>query len=230
MSLLIEPPNIIFSGIRAFFTTRNLSESSNHISGNLARKLEISPDDIYLPVQKHTNIVHVLGSELEPVVADAVITSRKRILIGVVVADCVPVLLYDVKNRVVGAVHAGWRGTAAGILKDTIESMCGEFNSSPSDILAAIGPSIRQCSYEVDEKVKNEVQKATGEGVYFKRDAEKYFLDLSMANKIQALSAGLLPENIWQSEECTFCNPKKYYSYRYLKGSKGRQGGFIGIW
>ncbi|MCK5505317.1 MAG: polyphenol oxidase family protein, partial [Thermodesulfovibrionia bacterium] len=70
----------------------------------------------------------------------------------------------------------------------------------------------------------------TGEGDYFSKRDEKYYIDLSTANKIQALNAGILPENIWQSGECTFCSPDKFYSYRYLKGSEGRQGGFIGIW
>lgn len=228
--MLIKPPNIDLPDIKAFFTTKHFSRENVPLSLALSEELNISESNIYMPVQKHTNRVHVLKSGSEPVTADAVVTSMENVLIGVIVADCVPVLLYDREKRVIGAVHAGWRGTAAGILKETIELMGRDFNSLPSDILTAIGPSIRQCSYEVDEKVKTEVQRATGEGVYYKRHAEKCFLDLSTANKIQALHAGVLPENIWQSEECTFCNPEKYYSYRYLKGSEGRQGGFIGIW
>ena len=210
--MLIKPPNIDLPDIKAFFTTKHFSRENVHLSLALSEELNISESNIYMPVQKHTNRVHVLKSGSEPVTADAVVTSMENVLIGVIVADCVPVLLYDREKRVIGAVHAGWRGTAAGILKETIELMGRDFNSLPSDILAAIGPSIRQCFYEVDEKVKTEVQRATGEGVYYKRHAEKCFLDLSTANKIQALHAGVLPENIWQSEECTFCNPEKYYS------------------
>ncbi len=104
------------------------------------------------------------------------------------------------------------------------------FNCAYEDILVAIGPSIRQCSYEVDEDVKIEVQRATGDGNYYCKQSEKYFLDLSSANKIQALSIGVSQENIWQSEECTFCNPDRFYSYRYSKDLAGRQGGFIGMW
>ncbi len=228
--MIIKPPNINFPDMKAFFTTKDFHKGSMPLSQALSEELNISESNIYMPVQKHTNHVHVLKSESEPVTADAVVTSMVNVLIGVIVADCGPVLLYDREKRVIGAVHAGWRGTAAGILKETIEVMGRDFGSSASDIMAAIGPSIRQCSYEVDEKVKTEVQRATGEGVYFKKDAEKYFLDLSTANKIQALSVGVLPEKIWQSEECTFCKPEKFYSYRHLKGSGGRQGGFIGIW
>ncbi len=228
--MLIKPPNIDLPDMKAFFTTKHFCMENVPLRHALSGGFNIPESNIYMPVQKHTNRVHVLNSGSEPVIADAVVTSRENVLIGVIVADCVPVLLYDMNKRVIGAVHAGWRGTAAGILIETIELMVRDFSSLASDIMVAIGPSIRQCSYEVDEKVKTEVQMATGEGVYFKKHDDKYFLDLSTANRIQALSTGVIPENIWQSEECTFCNPEKFYSYRYLKGSEGRQGGFIGIW
>lgn len=230
MTMFIEPPNIVSSNVRALFTNKNFTDNNNEIDAALAEMINISKDNIYLPIQKHTNNIHVLESDRRTVVADSVVTDRKNIFVGVVVADCVPVLLYDSNKGIIGAVHAGWRGTARLILKNTINIMCHRFHSSPGDISVAIGPSIRGCSYEVGEDVRSEVVMATGKGEYHGKKDGRYFLDLSSANKIQALSTGILKDNIWQSDDCTFCNPDKYYSYRFSGGTAGRQGGFIGMW
>lgn len=230
MKTLLEPSNIASSGTKAFFTTKLFNDKDDSILIALARELNIPQGSVYLPVQKHTDKIHVLENGNEPVIADAVVTKRKKMLIGVLVADCVPVLLHDRACGVIGAVHAGWRGTALKIVINTIKTMQRTFNSSVRDISVAIGPSIRECSYEVGEEVTLRVRKATGGGNYCRKQADKYFIDLSTANKIQAINAGIPEENIWQSGECTFCNPERYYSYRFSKGTTGRQGGFIGMW
>jgi len=230
MEKLIIPPNLDFPDFRAFFTTRGFVNNHNHVREAMSQEFNIPGDKIYLPVQKHTSRIQVLESGMSPDMADAVVTARKNIFIGILVADCVPILLYDKKVEGIGAVHAGWRGTAKQILKKTIQVMQDRFCSSPCNILMAIGPSIRQCSYEVDEDVKSSVEGATGQGDYFRREGNKYYIDLSSANRMQALSIRILPENIWQSEECTYCNPERFYSYRRSKGTQGRQGGFIGMW
>ncbi|MBS1112231.1 MAG: hypothetical protein H6Q95_523 [Nitrospirae bacterium] len=222
----IEPQNLISCALTAFFTTRSAGDNIEVI----AERSNFSSDNIYIPIQKHTDNIHILDSVTEPVIADAVITNKKGILIGVQVADCVPVLLYDKEKSVIAAVHAGWRGTAQEILKGTIRAMKERFDSSPDKILVAIGPSIRKCCYEVGDEVETSVRNATGEGDYYIKKGNKRFIDLSSANKIQALSMGIPEDNIWQSEECTFCNPEKFHSYRYTKKSAGRQGGFIGMW
>ncbi len=230
MEFLVKPPNIDQPGIRAFFTTKDVFEGARPSRELLSGEFNIPEDNIYLPVQEHTNKVHLLGSGSASVVADAVITARKNFLIGILVADCVPVLLYDKEKEVIGAVHAGWRGTAGRILPDTITMMHETFRSSPQDISVAIGPSIKQCCYEVGGEVKERVLEATGEGDYFFEKSGSCYVDIALANKVQALDAGVLPNNIWLSDECTFCNPDKYHSYRYSKESAGRQGGFIGMW
>jgi len=224
MNRLIFPE--IFKGkITAFFTGKDPGAEVPDIS----RTLKIQRECIYLPVQKHTDKVQILGSDHEPKIADAVITTENGVLIGVRVADCVPVLLWDRARGVIGAVHAGWRGTAAGILKKTLLEMSGRFFCDPKDILVAIGPGIKWCCYGVDHDVVHAVRQATGEGDYVLEKGGKYCLDLPSANKYQAVSAGIPEPNIWISEDCTFCNPGRYFSYRYARGATGRQGGFIGF-
>ena len=230
MKLLVKPQNIDYPDVKAFFSTRNVCKGERPSQRLISKEFNVPEDHIYLPIQEHTNKVHLLESGSDPVVADAVITARKNFLIGVLVADCLPILLYDKEKEVVGAVHAGWRGTAGRILPDTITMMREEFGSSPEDIVAAIGPSIKQCCYEVGEEVIEKVLDATGSGDYSIRKDGSCFIDIALANKVQALGAGVLSENIWLSGECTFCNPDKYHSYRYSKENAGRQGGFIGMW
>jgi len=219
-------PDIFYGNVKAFFTTRVLGSDIEKICNFLSIKKE----DIFLPVQRHTSRVFVLGTGRKPTVADAVITNRKGIFIGVQVADCVPILLHDRKKNVIGAVHAGWRGTAGQIIKKTLIKMGEVFYSSPENITIALGPSIRLKCYVVDKDVKDSICDATGNGTYFKEYPNgKYRVDLASANVRQALSMGILKEHIWMSRDCTYCNPHTYYSYRYEKASRGRQGGFIGI-
>jgi YfiH family protein len=195
----------------------------------ISRKFGVPERDIYIPVQRHTDHVHILRFDMDRKVADAVVTRRVSVLLGVVVADCVPVLLHDPVRMVCGAVHAGWRGTARGILKRTLKVMVDEFYSDPSDILMAIGPSIRWCCYGVGRDVLDAVWRSTGDGDYHMNKGNVLCLDLPSANRIQALSMGLSEKNIVMSDECTYCDPHKYYSYRFAKGPTGRQGGFIGM-
>ncbi|MEW6570779.1 MAG: peptidoglycan editing factor PgeF [Nitrospirota bacterium] len=223
MNELIHPH--LFDGVRAFFTGKALGTEVEKISSIF----HIAKENIFFPVQRHSDTIFILESDMRPRIADAVITARRGILIGVKVADCVPILLLDEKRSVIGAVHAGWRGSAAGIVKKSILLMIDRYESCPEDILVAIGPGIK--CYEVGSEVKEAVEKTTGEGEYYCRSEQngKFFLDLSHANMLQVVSLGVPVQNIWISGECTYCNSEKYYSYRYMKTYNGSQGGFIGI-
>jgi YfiH family protein len=213
------------NGVKAFFTKKPLCVDINEI----CRILSIREEEVYLPIQKHTDKIHLIRTDLNPRIADAVITANKGLLIGVQVADCVPILLSGMNKSVIGAVHAGWRSTAAQILKKVIKLMIQDFNLSPNDIKIALGPSIRWSCYFVGCEVKDAIYKATGKGAYYIQRDAGYCIDLPTANMYQAISMGIPKENIWISNECTYCNPKEYYSYRYDKGYTGKQGGFIGI-
>lgn len=222
---IIIPANLNKRIVKAFFTTKTVGLDIHSVFGPSG----MSIDDFYMPLQRHTNRITVLRHDMRRKIADAVITRRKNVLIGVRTADCVPILLYDPVRMVCAAVHAGWKGTAGGILAKTIHGMAGEFYSSPSDIIIAMGPAIRWCCYTVGGDVLRAVISSTGEGDYYERRDGRTCLDLPSANKIQAVQTGVKEENILLSAECTFCRPEKYYSYRYARGPTGRQGGFIGI-
>ncbi len=225
MNTIIIPDNLNRRTLKAFFTTKKAGTDSNtisHLTGT-------SESNMYMPVQKHTDNTHVLRFDPGQKIADAVLTRRKNVLVGVAVADCVPILLYDHVRMVCGAVHAGWRGTANTIIKKTVSIMLKQCYSDPSDILVAIGPAIRWCCYHVGGDVLDAVVSSTGTGDYFEKRDGNICLDLPMANKTQAVNMGVNEENIWMSDECTYCSPHKYYSYRYAKGPTGRQGGFIGM-
>ncbi len=209
--------------VRGLFTTKGTGAEKKEIS----HLFGVRESDVYMPIQQHTDRIAVIEHDLEPRVADAVVTVRKDIVIGIRVADCVPVLIFERTRGIIAAVHAGWRGTAASILKKTVQTMIDRFHGSPGEMLLAIGPAIRGCSYGVDHDVMHAVTAATGEGKYHTEKGGKYFLDLPEANRQQAISMGIPEDSLWVSGDCTFCHPERYYSYRYAKGTTGRQGGFI---
>jgi len=217
-------PEILRGNVTAFFTGKDPGAAV----GEIAAMLGIQKGSIYLPIQRHTDKIVVLEASREPKIADAVITREKGILIGVQVADCVPILIWEKEKGVFAAVHAGWRGTAARILIKTVSGITERFAGRPENVLIAIGPSIKGCCYAVDHEVAEAVRKGTGGGDYCSEKGGEYFLDLPHANSLQAMSAGIPRANIWVSDECTFCNPGRFYSYRYSKGSTGRQAAFIG--
>ncbi|MDH4232293.1 MAG: peptidoglycan editing factor PgeF [Nitrospirota bacterium] len=221
---IIIPPVFKDKHVKAFFTTK----SSGVALKDISRISSVPPDKIFMPIQKHTDKIALIESTLYPVIADAVITRETGIVIGVQVADCVPILLYESEKGIMGAVHAGWRGTAESILRKTVKTFVDRFSCSAENIFIAMGPAIRWCCYRVDFDVLSAVSRATGPGDYCITSVDKYCLDLPRANKSQALRSGVPEKNIWLSEECTFCNPVKYFSYRFARGTTGRQGAFIG--
>jgi hypothetical protein len=208
--------------VNAFFTGRDTNVDIKKIMSENIR--------CYLPIQKHTNIVIILDDvNAAAIEGDAVVTQKTNIIIGVRTADCVPILLYDRKNSVIAAVHAGWRGTALAILKNTISLMKDRFSTDPIDIIIAIGPSIKYCCFKVGQEVVDAVISATGSGDYYKNEQGDLYIDLAEANRLQALSEGVNNADIWTSSDCAYCNPDTYFSYRKSPRAAGRQGGFISI-
>jgi hypothetical protein len=146
-------------------------------------------------------------------------------------ADCVPVFLTDPVLQIIGAVHAGWKGTALLITEKAVREMVRRFGTRPSDLFAFIGPAIGPCCYEVDNAVYQAMgrQSAHGAFIHAGLQAGKWMLDLPLANYHQLLHAGLLPEHIQTAGLCTACHPELFFSHRAQGGDTGRQLSFIMI-
>ncbi len=221
---MIIPGNMKTPGLTAFFTDCRTGVEMDLLSSYSG----IPAERIYIPLQRHTDRVLVVDAGSPAAEADAVLAAGGDIMVGVKTADCLPILVYDGRKGVFGAVHAGWRGTAKGILPKTIRMMVDGFSCSVDDIVVAFGPSIRGCCYSVGDEVVSAVLSATtGGGFVRSRDGRRY-VDLASANTVQALSAGVPAVNLWISGDCTCCLPGRYFSYRRSKTAK-RQGGFIGL-
>ncbi len=151
---------------------------------------------------------------------DALVTNEKGVALAVAAADCYPLLFHDPVNHVIGAAHAGWRGTLARIAEKTILEMIG-IGAKATEIKMAIGPGICKDNFEVGEEVIQLFREA--------KFPEKCFsgrhLDLVEVNRSVALQSGLLPENIWAMNRCTY--EKDFFSYRRDQGKTGRIWGVI---
>lgn len=155
---------------------------------------------------------------------DGLVTDTPGLPLVIFSADCLPVLLYDPVRRAIGACHCGWRGTALGIAKKTAETLCREFGSDPKDILAAIGPGISRCCFETHRDVPDAMLAALGEAARPAIDelgGGKFKVDCKAINRTWLLQAGLSPEHIEISDQCTCCHPDLFWSHRKVGQARG---------
>ena len=147
---------------------------------------------------------------------DALITDQPGVTVVVRTADCVPVLLYDRRRRVVACVHAGWRGALAGIVSKTIALMVSRFAIRPKDLRVSIGPSAGPCCYEVDEAVLEPLRRSRQDWSLLVRDdrGKKARLDLKALVRRETSESGVPPGQITAVNVCTICHPALFYSYR----------------
>lgn len=155
--------------------------------------------------------------------ADAVVSLDPSLVVSVRVADCVPILLADRRRRVVAAVHAGWRGTAAGVVTAALEAVRAS-GVPASDLVAAIGPSIGPCCYQVDAAVRDDfLRHHAGAGEWFTPDGSgRWRLDLWSANVAQLRAGGVPVSSIARAALCTADDPGPWYSHRREGAAAGR--------
>jgi hypothetical protein len=158
---------------------------------------------------------------------DGAIATAPRLLLAIETADCLPVLIVDPDGRRVGAAHAGWRGTAASVVRATATALI-ETGSDPARLLAALGPAIGACCYEVGEELRSAFG-PSGDRFFRAGPGGKLFLDLRAANRAQLLETGLSEPHILGIDECTACHPERYHSYRRDGGGAGRMISYIGF-
>ena len=188
--------------------------------------------------QVHGNIVRVLergkiaadAFDVRPD-GDAIISNEPGLALAVMVADCNPILVVDPKRGAAAAIHAGWRGTCARIGPTAIDTMRRVFGSNPSDLIAAIGPSVGPDDYEVGESLVDAFEQAGHD----KADVDRWFigkgpnphLDLWSANRDQLAGAGLRADTIYMCRLSTVSHPDIFDSYRVAKEQAGRMAGII---
>ncbi|MGG3282803.1 peptidoglycan editing factor PgeF [Paenibacillus solani] len=170
---------------------------------------------------------------------DGLVTNVPGILLASFYADCVPLYFWDPVTRAVGLAHAGWKGTLGGIAEEIVRSMAAEYGSQPQHIHAAIGPSIGECCYEVDDRVMDHVRdsgnglvisdEVTKSALYLDKGDGKYMLNLKEINRHIMIKAGILAEHIECTSWCTSCNHDLFFSYRKDGGTTGRMASWIGM-
>jgi polyphenol oxidase len=246
---LLDGEKVLNLGFQAWDSRDTVVENRRQFQSALGAK----NFSLLLLKQIHSDVVHLFSkSSANACKGDACTSNVPGLLLGVQTADCVPILLVDPKQRAVAAVHAGWRGTLARIVQKTVGRMQLEFESKPGNLLAALGPSIGPCCYEVGAEF---VTKFTAQFA----DAHDYFdeprtgeepnpiqwlnmmppghqplpknvrLDLPRANRSQLIAAGLRPANVFTSGLCTACRTDLFFSYRREGTISGRLLSVAGI-
>ncbi len=182
------------------------------------QKLNLSINNLCYLKQVHCNVVR--NAQLGQLEGDALVTNSSNFILAVSIADCYPILFYDEINKVIGAAHAGWRGTVSRIAENTIKKMT-ELGANVNSIKVAIGQGICQEKFEVGNEVIEEFEK-NGFPNYCWRDNK---IDLIACNKFVLQQSNISDENIWTMNRCTF--EDDFFSYRQDKGKTGRMWAVI---
>lgn len=219
----------------------NRNDSRNNVLENynrLCSAVDIEVSNLVLSKQTHTNNVISVTSKqkgtgitlpsFEDV--DGLVTNEANVALVTQYADCTPLLFCDPIKRVIATSHAGWRGTAKQIGKVTVDKMVSDYGCDAKDIIAAIGPCIGQCCYEVDEPVYKEFLKIPYldiRSIFICKSDGRYMLNLVEANRQILVHSGILPQNIDLSDICTCCNSKELHSHRATAGRRGNLAAII---
>jgi YfiH family protein len=206
----------------------------------IAAAVGVAPDQLFRPRQVHGRTVAVVQrcQDLHPFSdgkrpqADAVITDNPSCAVAVQVADCVPILIADSRNGAVAAIHAGWRGTAAGVVPSAVKALGTQFGTRPADLVAALGPSIGPCCYQVGPSVVEAFVaaglEASSVSRWFVPDRDGRFrLNLWAATSDQLRAVGVLASRIHTARLCTVHDPDRFYSYRAEGAGTGRMAAVI---
>ncbi len=208
-------------------------DSDENVAKNvniLCRALSFTEENLCRTNQVHDNKVAILSEPVEVSMGcDALVTDKLGIPLISTSADCVPVLLYDKKKKVIASIHSGWKGTVKKIVAEAVGAMKREYRSNPTDILAAIGPSIGKCCFQVKKDVLDAFSESFSDVSFIceEGDGIHYKADLWEAVRRTLIEAGLNDENISLAGECTVCKNDLYFSSRAGKGKFGSLGAII---
>jgi YfiH family protein len=200
------------------FSTRELTAEAM-----MAQTLGVEPDSLARMRQVHCADVFVAHKKRDQPwpEADIAVTDNPMLAVCVRTADCVPILLADRRTGAVAAIHAGWKGTAAGAAIVAVNALTSRYGTSAQDVIAAVGPSIGPCCYEVGADLAAHFSSHPEASTWFSRDAKPH-LDLWRASRDQLARAGIPPKQIHVCELCTFDHPALFHSFRRDGKSAGR--------
>ncbi len=223
-------------GISSFpYESLNFSSTEGDLEGNVRENWRIVSEAFGLSSERFFTVRQVHGDKILVVKSlygdcgleyDALVTTEKGLALGVKTADCVPVLIASKSGGMVSAVHAGWRGTSLEISYKTVRFIMDQFNMKGSELMAAIGPAIGKCCYQVDSVVYDSTRKIPGAELFEYCGDGKWMFDLPETNRLQLIEAGIPAGNIFSSRACTVCNNNMFFSYR-AEQTTGRQLNFI---
>ena len=214
-----------------------LDETEENVRRNfeiLGEELGFGISDLVLTRQTHTNWVRPVTREdcngcfhRDYPECDALVTNTAGVALTIFTADCTPILFHDPVTGAVGAAHAGWRGTASAIAKNTVEAMVKEYGCKPENIHAAIGPNLSKCCFETDADVPEAMMDALGDEAapFIEKRGSKFHVDLKGINALWLKKAGV--KHIEISDACTMCDPDRFWSHRVTGGIRGSQGAVI---
>ena len=164
-----------------------------------------------------------------PYDADALITNVPNLPLFAYGTDCCMITVYDPTSRSIAAIHAGWRGTASGIVLKALVTMMSLYGADPYTMRAAIGPAIGKCCFETDGDVADTFHELMDPAVdeRIERCGDKYHIDLKSINRLWLLRSGLDPSRIDVHPDCTKCRPDRYWSHRGMGGERGGMAAVI---
>jgi polyphenol oxidase len=211
----------------------NLGKSTADLPENITENrmrffgaLGIDLSEVALSYQVHGAEILLTSSAGNFQNYDAIITATPNVFVAVSVADCTPILIYDAEKKVLAAIHAGWRGTVAGIVAKTLGLMQTQFQTEAQNCYAYIGTCIDELTFEVGAEVASEFEPRFKR---FDQTKQKWFVDLKNANKHQLLLLGVPEQHIEVSPNSTILNNDRYFSHREENGITGRMMAVIGL-
>ncbi|MFK5924995.1 MAG: peptidoglycan editing factor PgeF [Desulfuromusa sp.] len=247
-------PTKLSDGLIAGFSTRNggvsrppynslnlglgTADQLANVEGNRAaftRAFDLPPHQLLTVKQTHGEDILLIDesnpdlSHFLTVEADAIVTNQAEIMIGILTADCFPLLIWHGEKNIIAVVHAGWRGAANGLIAKVIQAMHAHFGCPVAELQGAIGPGIGAHTYEVDRPVRDAFRQGTGFWNEISKETKlgHWQLDIPLSCQLQLEQSGLKLQNIEIAKECTCCHPELFFSHRRDNGITGRQMSFM---
>lgn len=230
-----------FTSMNMAFNRGDNPESVTENYKRICKSAGFDFESLTASAQDHNTFVRAVTSENKGVgiykprdlhSVDALITNEKGVTLVTYYADCTPLFFVDIKQKAIGLAHAGWRGTVGRIGEKVVKKMTELYGTNPADIIAAIGPAISVCCYEVDKPCADNfyaLSDLDSSRFVFPKENGKYMIDLLETNRQILVAAGVKNENITISDICTNCNSGLLWSHRATKGKRGTMSAFMCI-